>query len=467
MKNTKIRKRKNTAQLNQPFFSGKGNAHLDKQQFFFEKPKNPILRYGSKGIKVQYLQEQLNQHGTNLIVDGKFGSKTQQAVRHFQAANAPPVDGIVGPITWEALKRNTNSDKEVKKTDIAYFSDLEGLFDNLRSKNLHHLSFTSFKQMLLETKDHPSVNPSSTKQPNNFDHVQQGEELSASIAKLHKSWHYIQNNPYPVKNGAPKNIKEVYDRLNAFRTHNKPLPLKEKKWLYAALQAVGVYHALAAGQAFQNTNLAPVRSKIVTLALGQIGLVEAKVDSGIDRIVGKSKVDLREGGDRLMEYITRAAPKAVEDPQAELKKRKILDVKAHIGPNVKYVDGPDGKKKMVILPGHQDVPSWCGILALWIQNTAGNDGGYWNNARPKWTETINSDKKHEFMPATETPKPGDISYMIDKSHHGTVIRVEGTGQNATIITVEGNLGNNSIIALRSRKRSDWQGFVRAVEKGKG
>lgn len=36
-------------------------------------------------------------------VDGRFGPGTEQAVEAVQAAGAPPVDGIVGPITWTKL----------------------------------------------------------------------------------------------------------------------------------------------------------------------------------------------------------------------------------------------------------------------------------------------------------------------------------------------------------------------------
>ena len=62
------------------------------------------LRNGSKGTQVKVLQWLLKDLGLyTLNVDGKFGSKTEQAVKAYQKANALYVDGIVGKKTWTKL----------------------------------------------------------------------------------------------------------------------------------------------------------------------------------------------------------------------------------------------------------------------------------------------------------------------------------------------------------------------------
>ena len=49
---------------------------------------------------MQYL---LNDHGSHLTVDGDFGPLTAAAVRAFQTSHGLTVDGIVGDQTWTAL----------------------------------------------------------------------------------------------------------------------------------------------------------------------------------------------------------------------------------------------------------------------------------------------------------------------------------------------------------------------------
>ncbi len=68
------------------------------------------VRIGSTGDAVRAVQEELNfglhemeQQAPELVVDGIFGSLTDQRVRAIQTICRITVDGIVGPRTWRAL----------------------------------------------------------------------------------------------------------------------------------------------------------------------------------------------------------------------------------------------------------------------------------------------------------------------------------------------------------------------------
>jgi peptidoglycan hydrolase-like protein with peptidoglycan-binding domain len=72
------------------------------------------VRTGSQGDAVRGVQEEFQfrnlsgDPGKGLQIDGVFGPKTDAAVRGFQQAIAQDVpsmavDGIVGPMTWQAL----------------------------------------------------------------------------------------------------------------------------------------------------------------------------------------------------------------------------------------------------------------------------------------------------------------------------------------------------------------------------
>lgn len=65
--------------------------------------KMPTLKRGSKSSRVRMLQGLLIAWNHKITVDGDFGPKTEAAVRSFQGKYAKPVDGIVGPITWNKL----------------------------------------------------------------------------------------------------------------------------------------------------------------------------------------------------------------------------------------------------------------------------------------------------------------------------------------------------------------------------
>lgn len=63
-----------------------------------------VLKKGSIGGQVQTIQALLNGFiGSDLDIDGIFGSKTEQAVKDYQDARNLTVDGIVGVQTWTRI----------------------------------------------------------------------------------------------------------------------------------------------------------------------------------------------------------------------------------------------------------------------------------------------------------------------------------------------------------------------------
>lgn len=73
-------------------------------RFLLTLPQYPILREGSRGSYVIFLQQLLE---SNLIpvgtIDGIFGSRTRSAVESYQSKNGLTVDGVVGPNTWSSI----------------------------------------------------------------------------------------------------------------------------------------------------------------------------------------------------------------------------------------------------------------------------------------------------------------------------------------------------------------------------
>ena len=74
-----------------------------------------ILRKGSSGEDVRWLQETLTKLGFNPgTADGKFGAKTEAAVSAFQAKYGLTVDGIAGSATITKLKSLTQEETPVE-----------------------------------------------------------------------------------------------------------------------------------------------------------------------------------------------------------------------------------------------------------------------------------------------------------------------------------------------------------------
>ncbi|WP_239145913.1 peptidoglycan-binding domain-containing protein [Actinoplanes couchii] len=70
----------------------------------------PLVSRGDDVHPVTSLQYHLRQRGHTVDVDGEFGSETDAAVRAFQKDRQLTVDGIVGPLTWQALVTTVRRD---------------------------------------------------------------------------------------------------------------------------------------------------------------------------------------------------------------------------------------------------------------------------------------------------------------------------------------------------------------------
>jgi peptidoglycan hydrolase-like protein with peptidoglycan-binding domain len=78
---------------------------------------DPTLRQGDSGAAVSELQQLLNAKGINITVDGVFGDATRAAVVQFQKQSGIATDGVVGPQTWQALRRGG----PIQLTDAAIY----------------------------------------------------------------------------------------------------------------------------------------------------------------------------------------------------------------------------------------------------------------------------------------------------------------------------------------------------------
>ncbi len=80
----------------------------------------PTLSKGASGDDVTLLQNLLSNAGYDCgTADGKFGAKTQAAVKSFQFANGLTADGVVGRKTWAKLNELIDFEEESEVQDEA------------------------------------------------------------------------------------------------------------------------------------------------------------------------------------------------------------------------------------------------------------------------------------------------------------------------------------------------------------
>lgn len=92
------------------------------------------IKKGSRGSEVCTLQSKLN-----LIVDGVFGSITEEAVKTFQRENGLKADGIVGDKTWNKLLFQTPSKRKITEIIVHCTGTPEGVNKTVEQIRQEHI----------------------------------------------------------------------------------------------------------------------------------------------------------------------------------------------------------------------------------------------------------------------------------------------------------------------------------------
>jgi N-acetyl-anhydromuramyl-L-alanine amidase AmpD len=112
------------------------------------------IKLKDSGQKVAEIQKLLSLLGYDLIIDGDFGRKTQRSVKAFQKRFGLLNDGVVGPVTYEALKvaqKRTAREDSHDASDLSYKFEIEKGFQlsreqfikQIQDKNQIFLHFTA------------------------------------------------------------------------------------------------------------------------------------------------------------------------------------------------------------------------------------------------------------------------------------------------------------------------------------
>lgn len=84
-------------------------GHEGKEVYTFGGSTNtvfvelPVLKKGMKCFEVRTLQQLLIDNGFNIVVDGSFGAKTEDALKLYQEYSGLNIDGSCGKATWSKL----------------------------------------------------------------------------------------------------------------------------------------------------------------------------------------------------------------------------------------------------------------------------------------------------------------------------------------------------------------------------
>jgi peptidoglycan hydrolase-like protein with peptidoglycan-binding domain len=76
----------------------------------------PTLYKGDTGADVRWAQYRLVRQTLSYTdIDGVFGTVTESGVREFQRFSSLVVDGVIGPLTWQALRGDSERPPTLKR----------------------------------------------------------------------------------------------------------------------------------------------------------------------------------------------------------------------------------------------------------------------------------------------------------------------------------------------------------------
>ncbi len=438
--------------------------------------QRPMLSFGAQGPQVAFMQQRLNHFGADLEEDGIFGSLTLSAVKQFQAVFAPPVDGIVGPITWAALEKSP-VDKVEKDDELVETSDLKTLaFQFLGVKNSlqneHPIVAMVYGPMLDNVAINflspaPAINNQSNFVPaipmqatTQNSPISKEEILKTQLDFILKLVAIDDGTIMPVLKGTTieermtQKVILLHSVVEGVKPDDlKPLSKREATLFLTRVQLMrDFYDGFLPVSAFKNgpqTHKQPLptgpdasrRTMLVSLALSDVGKVESH------------NQPKRIGSKHLKHIYDTAFPDhKFTDHQFEV--FKLTTQQAHGGGGTTMRDW---------------IGSWCGIGAMYWLILAGETHHKWKEGVSGLTNTL----KHR--PFNQKPQVGDIVVNSKEDHHGIITWIDpdatlppfatpfgptGQWKNIAIKTVESNVSNGQILHAPSN-----HGTLRHFDRG--
>ena len=114
---------------------------------------NAAYRRGDSGSAVTEIQQRLSNWGYySASIDGIFGSRTEKAVKDFQAKNGLTADGIVGNATLQALGMPGESSGTAQSNEVALLARLI----SAEARGEPYVGQVAVGAVVLNRMEHPS-----------------------------------------------------------------------------------------------------------------------------------------------------------------------------------------------------------------------------------------------------------------------------------------------------------------------